>query len=54
MAGKQECGRPRKTWEQCDNCDLKSLKLSNNLTSNCNSWRQALRMTKNPNPQEIR
>ena len=27
VAGRQERGRPRNTWQQCLNCDLKSLKL---------------------------
>ena len=27
VAGKRERGGPRKTWQQCGNCDLKSLKL---------------------------
>ena len=48
VAGKQECGRPRKTWQQCISCDLKSLKLSKDLTSNHNAWREALRMAKSP------
>ena len=39
---KRECGRPRKTWQQCLNCDLKPLKLSKD------AWREALRMTDNP------
>ena len=44
--GKRERGPPRKTWQQCINCDLKSLKLSKDLTSKCNTWREALRMAK--------
>ena len=47
-AGKRERGRPRKSWQQCVNCDLKSLKLPNNLTSNRNAWRDALKMVKGP------
>ena len=42
VALKRECGRPRKTWQQCLNCDLKSLKLSKD------AWREALRMADNP------
>ena len=52
MAGKREHGRPWKAWQQCVNCDLKSLKLSKDLTSNGNAWRD----TKNggkPNPQKM-
>ena len=48
VAGNGERGRPRKIWQQCVNCDLKSLKLSKDLTSNRNAWREALRMVKSP------
>ena len=48
VAGKGECGRPRKTWQQCVNCNLKLLKLSKDLTSNRNAWRDILRMVKSP------
>ena len=48
LAGKREHDRPRKTWHQCVNCDLKSLKLSKDLTSSRNAWREALRMAKSP------
>ena len=48
VAGKRERSRPRKTWQQCVNCDLKSLKLSKDLTSNRNAWREALRMAISP------
>ena len=48
VAGKRERGRPRKTWQQCVSCNLKFLKLSEYLTSNRNSWREALRMPKTP------
>ena len=53
MAGKQERDRPRKIWRQCVICDLKSLKLSKDLTSNRNAWREALRNGEKPNPQEM-
>ena len=48
VAGKRELGRHRKTWQQCAKCNLKVLKLSQDLTSNCNAWREALRMAKSP------
>ena len=48
VVGKGERGRPRKIWQQCLNCDLKSLKLSKDLISNCNARREALRMSKSP------
>ena len=48
MAGKREHGRPRKAWQQCVNCDLKSLKLSKDITSNGNAWRETLRMVESP------
>ena len=33
---------------KCVNCDLQSLKLSKDLTSNRNAWTEALRMAKSP------
>ena len=48
MAGKREHVRPRKVWQQCVNCDLKSLKLSKDITSNGNAWRETLRMVESP------
>ena len=47
-AGKRKHGQPTKTWQQCINCGLKSLKLSKDLTSIRNAWREALRMAKIP------
>ena len=41
-------GQPKKTWQQCVSCDLKSLKLSKVLTSKCHAWREALRIMKSP------
>ena len=54
MADKQELGQPRKIWRQCVMCDSKSLKLSKELTSSRNAWREALRNGEKPNPQEMR
>ena len=54
VADKQELGQPRKIWRQCVMCDSKSLKLSKELTSSCNAWREALRNGEKPNPQEMR
>ena len=48
VAGKKERGLPRNTWQHCVNCDIKFLKLSKDLTSNHNAWREALRMAKSP------
>ena len=46
--GKREHGRPTNIWQQGVNYYLKSLKLSKDLTSNRNAWREALRMAKCP------
>ena len=48
VTGKQELSQPRKTWQQCVDCGIKSLKLSKDLTSKCNAWREALRIVKSP------
>ena len=42
VAGKREHRQPRNTWWQCIYCNLKSLKLSKDFTSNHNAWREAL------------
>ena len=48
VTDKGECGQARKTWQQCVNCDLKFLKLSKDLTSNCKVSRDTLSMVKSP------
>ena len=48
VVGKQEHGHPRKTWQQYINYNLKSLKLSKDITSNHNAWVVVQRMTKSP------
>ena len=48
VMGKRKRGRPRKTWHQCIEDDLKIWKIPKSLTSDRNAWRNALRMAKSP------